>query len=54
MMTFVAAAAVDNGKVDVVVADGANGEAFEYLRGRIEREKGERKKERVDNDNTSD
>ena len=53
-MTVVAAAAGDNDRVAVVVADGANGEAFEYLRGRIEREKGERKIERDDNDDTSD
>ena len=38
----------------VVAAGDANGEAFEYLGGRIEREKGERKIERVDNDDTSD
>ena len=50
VIVVVAAANVD----EDVVADGANGEAFEYLRGRIEREKGERKIERDDNDDTSD
>ena len=54
MVTFFAAAADDNERVAVVVADGANGEAFEYLRGRMKREKGERKIERDDNDDTSD
>ena len=53
-MTFVAAAADDNDRVAVVVADGANGEAFRNLGGRIEREKGEHKIERDDNDDTSD
>ena len=53
MMMIVVAAAADNDRV-VAAAGDANGEAFEYLRGRIEREKGERKKERVDNDNMSD
>ena len=52
-MIVVVAAAADNERV-VAAAGDANGEAFENLRGRIEREKGERKKERVDNDNTSD
>ena len=51
-MIVVVAAAADNERV--VAAGDANGEAFEYLRGRIEREKGERKIERVDNDDTSD
>ena len=53
-MTDVAAAAGDNAGVAVVVADGANGEAFRNLGGRIEREKGERKNERYDNEDTSD
>ena len=53
-MMMVVVAAADNDIVAVVAADGANGEAFEYLRGRMEREKSERKIERYDNDDTSD
>ena len=53
-MIVVVAAAADNDRVVVAAADDANGEAFEYLGGRIEREKGERKIERDDNDDTSD
>ena len=53
MIVDVVAAASDNDDDDVV-AEGANKEAFGYLEGRIEREKGERKNERYDNENTSD
>ena len=53
MIVGVVAAASDNDDVDVV-AEGANKEAFGYLGGRIEREKGERKNERYDNEDTSD
>ena len=53
-MIVVVAAAADNVRVVAAAAGDANGEAFEYLRGRIEREKGERKIERDDNDDTSD